>query len=65
MKKEGSTIPHRKACLRPEGSMARRGQQVISHSGPYFYDAGSLTAADKDDIFQKTGVSVNIRERKQ
>ena len=45
--------------------MATRGQPVISHCGPYFYDTGSLTAADKDDIFKKTGVSVNIRERKQ
>ena len=45
--------------------MATRGQPVISHCGPYFYDNGSLTAADKDDIFKKTGVSVNIRERKQ
>ena len=45
--------------------MATLGHQVISHSGPYFYPAGSLTAADKDEIFQKTGVSVNIRERKQ
>ena len=65
MKKEGSTIPHRKACLRPEGSMSWMSEQVISHSAPYFYDAGTLTAADKGEIVQKTGVSVNIRERKQ
>ena len=42
-------------------NMASLGQQVISHSGPYFYDAGSLTAADKDELFEKTGVSVASR----
>ena len=69
LKKECPTIPHRNPTERlafgTRAIIATRGQPVISHCGPYFYDAGSLTASYKDDVFKKTGVSVNIRERKQ
>ena len=45
--------------------MENTGQPIISYNGPYFYVAGTLAVADKDDLFMKTGCDVNIRDRKQ
>ena len=47
----------------PKGSPP--GCAMQARSGPYFYNHGTLYAADKDEIFAKTGVVANIRERKQ
>ena len=35
------------------------------HCGPYFYTEGTLTANEKDTIFEATGVSASIRGRAQ
>ena len=34
-------------------------------AGPFFYEVGTLTAADKDAIYDATKVNTNIRDRKQ
>ena len=36
-----------------------------THAGPWFYDSGTLCQADRDAIFDATGVSAGIRPRKQ
>ena len=35
------------------------------HAGPFFYVKGSLTASDKDSIYEATGVNASIRARRQ
>ena len=35
------------------------------HAGPYFFDKGTLTKKDKDEIFRATKLVANIRPRKQ
>ena len=62
--------PRRKARLRPaKGSpspcerLAFAAMEV--KAGPYFFEKGTLTKKDKDEIFRATKVVANIRARKQ
>ena len=62
--------PRRKARRRPaKGSPSHCERLAFAamevHAGPYFFDKGTLTKKDKDEIFRATKVVANIRSRKQ